>query len=99
MHRPPSWNVSWSALSDPARALAEFLQKKSSKFAQKKSGPKKQIFVFVSKKKQVPGVWLMPPGIQSPRPTIPEFSKTESDPTSTASARVRRLVVLANVCW
>jgi hypothetical protein len=43
MHRAPSWNASWSALSDPARALAEFLQKKS-KFARKKFRSEKEIF-------------------------------------------------------
>jgi hypothetical protein len=44
MHRAPSWNVSWSALGDPARALAEFLQKSFLKFASKKTDPKKAIF-------------------------------------------------------
>jgi hypothetical protein len=45
-------NVSWSALSDPARALAEFLQKKISRLAKKNPEPKKQFLDFLPKKFQ-----------------------------------------------
>jgi hypothetical protein len=56
MHWAPSWHVSWSALSDPARALAEFLQK-NFETCQKNAEPKTRVFVFVQKI-QAPGTWL-----------------------------------------
>jgi len=74
------------------RALAEFLQKKISKFCPKKFRSQKAIVLIFAKKifrfREFGSCRLE---FRARDPTIPEFSKTESDPTSTASARVRRL--------
>jgi hypothetical protein len=75
-------------LSDPARALAEFLQKKFRNLPEKKF---QSIFRFLPKKIGFREFGSCRLEFRARDPTIPEFSKTESDPTSTPSARVRRL--------
>jgi hypothetical protein len=84
--------VSWSALSDPARALSRLFQKSFWKFAQKKIRFQKAIFLIFGKKifsfREFGSCRLE---FRARDPTIPEFSKTESHSTSTPSVRVRRL--------
>jgi hypothetical protein len=46
-------------------------RKKNFRVHKENSDPKKQFFDFCQKNFQVPGAWLMPPGIQSPRPDHP----------------------------